>query len=88
MWYNYKSDYYRKEGEGLFPVRWMPPESLIDGFFTNFFDMWSFGILIWEIMTLGQQPYPAHTNLEVLHFLRTGGRLEKPSSCPDDMQVA
>ncbi|MGH0142097.1 UNVERIFIED_CONTAM: hypothetical protein FKN15_023033, partial [Acipenser sinensis] len=81
----YKNDYYRKEGEGLLPVRWMAPESLIDGVFTNFSDVWSFGILIWEIMTLGQQPYPARTNLEVLHFVRTGGRLERPSSCPDDM---
>ncbi|XP_041115905.1 proto-oncogene tyrosine-protein kinase ROS-like [Polyodon spathula] len=81
----YKSDYYRKEGEGLLPVRWMAPESLIDGVFTNFSDVWSFGILIWEIMTLGQQPYPARTNLEVLHFVRTGGRLERPSGCPDDI---
>ncbi|MGH0138789.1 UNVERIFIED_CONTAM: hypothetical protein FKN15_001751 [Acipenser sinensis] len=36
----YKNDYYRKEGEGLLPVRWMAPESLIDGVFTNFSDVW------------------------------------------------
>ncbi|XP_078088015.1 proto-oncogene tyrosine-protein kinase ROS-like [Mustelus asterias] len=81
----YKNDYYRKEGEGLLPVRWMAPESLIDGLFTNQSDVWSFGILMWEVMTLGQQPYPARTNLEVLHFVRTGGRLEKPNSCPDNV---
>uniref|UniRef100_A0A4W3JUD3 Tyrosine-protein kinase receptor n=1 Tax=Callorhinchus milii TaxID=7868 RepID=A0A4W3JUD3_CALMI len=81
----YKNDYYRKEGEGLLPVRWMAPESLIDGLFTNQSDVWSFGILMWEVMTLGQQPYPARTNLEVLHFVRTGGRLERPHSCPDDV---
>ncbi|XP_042189964.1 proto-oncogene tyrosine-protein kinase ROS-like [Callorhinchus milii] len=81
----YKNDYYRKEGEGLLPVRWMAPESLIDGLFTNQSDVWSFGILMWEVMTLGQQPYPARTNLEVLHFVRTGGRLERPHSCPDDL---
>uniref|UniRef100_UPI00398EDE67 proto-oncogene tyrosine-protein kinase ROS-like n=1 Tax=Pristiophorus japonicus TaxID=55135 RepID=UPI00398EDE67 len=81
----YKNDYYRKEGEGLLPVRWMAPESLIDGMFTNQSDVWSFGILMWEVMTLGQQPYPARTNLEVLHFVRTEGRLEKPSNCPDNV---
>ncbi|XP_043849361.1 proto-oncogene tyrosine-protein kinase ROS-like [Dromiciops gliroides] len=81
----YKNDYYRKEGESLLPVRWMSPESLIDGVFTNQSDVWSFGVLMWEVMTLGQQPYPARTNLEVLHFVRSGGRLERPCNCPDDI---
>jgi len=36
----YKNDYYRKEGEGLLPVRWMSPESLIDGIFTIQSDVW------------------------------------------------
>jgi proto-oncogene tyrosine-protein kinase ROS len=36
----YKNDYYRKEGEGLLPVRWMSPESLIDGIFTTPSDIW------------------------------------------------
>jgi proto-oncogene tyrosine-protein kinase ROS len=39
----YKNDYYRKEGEGLLPVRWMAPESLIDGVFTSQSDIWAFG---------------------------------------------
>ena len=39
----YKNDYYRKEGEGLLPVRWMSPESLIDGVFTSQSDIWAFG---------------------------------------------
>lgn len=43
------------------------------------------GVLCWEIMTLGQQPYPARTNVEVLHYVRDGGRLDKPSTCPDDL---
>lgn len=45
----------------------------------------STGVLCWEIMTLGQQPYPARTNVEVLHYVRDGGRLDKPSTCPDDL---
>ncbi|XP_058422820.1 proto-oncogene tyrosine-protein kinase ROS isoform X2 [Diceros bicornis minor] len=81
----YKNDYYRKRGEGLLPVRWMAPESLMDGIFTTQSDVWSFGILIWEILTLGHQPYPAHSNLDVLHYVQTGGRLEPPRNCPDDL---
>ncbi|KAF2358869.1 Fibronectin type III [Trinorchestia longiramus] len=78
----YKNDYYRKEGEGMLPVRWMSPESLTDGVFTSHSDVWAFGVLLWEIMTLGQQPYPARTNLEVMHYVRAGGRLSLPPNCP------
>ncbi|XP_042795613.1 proto-oncogene tyrosine-protein kinase ROS isoform X2 [Panthera leo] len=81
----YKNDYYRKRGEGLLPVRWMAPESLMDGIFTTQSDVWSFGILIWEILTLGHQPYPAHSNLDVLNYVQTGGRLQPPRNCPDDL---
>ena len=61
----------------------MSPESLIDGIFTTQSDVWSFGVLVWEIMTFGQQPYPARNNLEVLNYVRNGGRLTKPLGCPD-----
>ncbi|KFP21242.1 Proto-oncogene tyrosine-protein kinase ROS [Egretta garzetta] len=81
----YKNDYYRKRGEGLLPVRWMAPESLIDGVFTNRSDVWAFGVLVWETLTLGQQPYPGFSNTEVLHHVRSGGRLESPNNCPDDL---
>ncbi|XP_035208124.1 proto-oncogene tyrosine-protein kinase ROS-like, partial [Stegodyphus dumicola] len=82
----YKNDYYRKEGEGLLPVRWMAPESLVYGVFTSQSDVWAFGVLLWEVMTLGQQPYPARSNMEVLHYVRDGGRLDKPENCPDDLK--
>lgn len=81
----YKNDYYRKEGEGLLPVRWMSPESLVDGVFTSQSDIWAFGVLCWEIMTLGQQPYPARNNVEVLHYVRDGGRLTRPKDCPEEL---
>ncbi|XP_058444154.1 protein sevenless isoform X2 [Malaya genurostris] len=81
----YNNDYYRKEGEGLLPVRWMSPESLVDGVFTSQSDIWAFGVLLWEIMTLGQQPYPARNNLEVLHYVRDGGRLTRPQDCPEEL---
>lgn len=53
----YENDYYRKGNKGLFPVRWMAPESLADGVFTSQSDVWSFGIVLWEIATLAEQPY-------------------------------
>ncbi|KAK3786751.1 hypothetical protein RRG08_000957 [Elysia crispata] len=81
----YKNDYYRKEGEGLLPVRWMSPESLVDGFFTTQSDIWAFGILMWEVVTLGQKPYPARNNIEVLHFVRDQGKPERPDNCADEM---
>ncbi|XP_036449497.1 proto-oncogene tyrosine-protein kinase ROS-like [Colossoma macropomum] len=81
----YKSDYYRKRGEGLLPVRWMPPESLTDGIFNKHSDVWAFGVLLWEIMTLGKQPYPAFSNQEVLHHVNTGGRLPAPAECPQSL---
>ena len=79
----YRNDYYRKEGEGLVPVRWMAPESLVDGVFTTQSDVWAFGVLLWEIMTLGHQPYPARSNIEVLNYVRSGGRLNQPPNCPE-----
>ncbi|XP_072757022.1 proto-oncogene tyrosine-protein kinase ROS-like [Anoplolepis gracilipes] len=78
----YKDHYYRKRGGGLLPVRWMAPESLVDGIFTSQSDVWAFGVLMWEIMSLGEQPYPAKSNDQVLEYVRSGGKLPKPLNCP------
>eukprot|EP00057_Strongylocentrotus_purpuratus_P021715 XP_011676189.1 PREDICTED: proto-oncogene tyrosine-protein kinase ROS [Strongylocentrotus purpuratus] len=83
----YKNDYYRKEGEGLLPVRWMAPEGLMDGYFSVQSDVWAFGILMWEVMSRGQQPYPARSNVEVLRFVEAGGRLSQPDQCPDEIYM-
>jgi len=45
----------------------------------------AFGVLMWEALTLGHQPYPARTNTEVLQFVRSGGRLDRPDTCPNEM---
>lgn len=63
----------------------MAPESLIDGVFTTQTDVWAFGVLMWEICTLGQQPYQARSNMEVLTFVKAGGQLELPKQSPDRM---
>ncbi|KAJ0183261.1 hypothetical protein K1T71_001237 [Dendrolimus kikuchii] len=81
----YKNDYYRKEGEGLLPVRWMAVECLVDGVFTCHSDVWAWGVLCWEILSLGQQPYPARTNREVLSYVRNGGSPGRPPNCPSQL---
>ena len=53
----YVNDYYKQGGNRLLPIRWMSPESIFDGIFTTQSDVWSYGILLWEIITLGHQPY-------------------------------
>ncbi|KAF6738152.1 Insulin-like growth factor 1 receptor [Oryzias melastigma] len=79
----YETDYYRKGGKGLLPVRWMSPESLKDGVFTTMSDVWSFGVVLWEIATLSEQPYQGMSNEQVLRFVMEGGLLDKPDNCPD-----
>lgn len=45
----YRSDYYRKGGKAMLPIKWMPPEAYVDGIFTAKTDVWSFGVLLWEV---------------------------------------
>lgn len=61
----FDSDYYRKGNKGLLPIRWMAPESLNDGVFSCKSDVWSYGIVLWEIVTLASQPYQGLSNEQV-----------------------
>ncbi|ESO89642.1 hypothetical protein LOTGIDRAFT_51396, partial [Lottia gigantea] len=79
----YMTDYYRKGGKGLLPVRWMAPESLKDGIFTTMSDVWSYGVVLWEMATLAAQPYQGLSNEEVLRYVSEGKFMEKPEGCPD-----
>ncbi|XP_039275988.1 insulin receptor [Nilaparvata lugens] len=69
--------------KGLLPVRWMSPESLKDGVFTSSSDVWSYGVVIWEMATLASQPYQGLSNEQVLNYVKTGGCMERPDNCPD-----
>ena len=64
----YETDYYRKGGKGLLPVRWMAPESLRDGVFTTQCDVWSFGVVLWEMATLASQPYQVNIHFRFQHW--------------------
>ncbi|NXQ73969.1 IGF1R factor, partial [Quiscalus mexicanus] len=81
----YETDYYRKGGKGLLPVRWMSPEALKDGIFNTQSDVWSFGVVLWEIATLAEQPYQGMSNEQVLRFVMDNGVLERPENCPDEL---
>jgi len=73
------SDYYRKTTDGRLPVKWMAPEALFDRKYSSKSDIWSFGVLMWEIFTLGSNPYPSVPVENLLQLLRDGHRMERPS---------
>ncbi|KAG1652383.1 Inactive tyrosine-protein kinase transmembrane receptor ROR1 [Nymphon striatum] len=78
----YSSDYYRVQSKSLMPVRWMPPESILYGKFTSESDVWSFGILLWEIFSFGLQPYYGRSNQEVIDMIRSRQLLPVPTKLP------
>ncbi|CAD7083950.1 unnamed protein product [Hermetia illucens] len=75
------SKVYERKSEGKLPIRWMAIESLYDNIFSVKSDIWSFGILMWEIVTLGSTPYPGISAADVMRKVRDGYRLEKPEHC-------
>jgi len=80
-----ESDYYRKRGEGKLPVLWMSPESLFAGVSTTMSDVWSFGVLLWEIVTWGERPYSGVAAEAVLDLVKDGYRMSCPSHCPHQL---
>ena len=73
-----QQDYYCGEEDEEMPVRWMPPEAIRDNRFTHSSDVWSFGILLWEIFTFGMQPYEHMSIKEVIRVVDSGRMLHCP----------
>ncbi|KAM7006557.1 macrophage-stimulating protein receptor-like [Tautogolabrus adspersus] len=67
------------------PVKWMAIESLQTQKFTIKSDVWSYGILMWELLTRGASPYPNVDPYDITHYLLKGRRLPQPQFCPDSL---
>ncbi|XP_064203440.1 fibroblast growth factor receptor 1-A isoform X2 [Anguilla rostrata] len=80
-------DYYKKTTNGRLPVKWMAPEALFDRIYTHQSDVWSFGVLLWEIFTLGGSPYPGVPVEELFKLLKEGHRMDKPSTCTHELYM-
>jgi serine/threonine protein kinase len=79
-----ESDMYEQRTAGEMPIRWMAPESLSMGLFSTKSDVWAFGILVFEIVTLGSTPYIGLSAQEVIKFIRDGHIIEQPEHCNND----
>lgn len=77
-------DYY-KSSSGVFPVRWTAPEAMETLRFTVASDVWSFGVVVVEMVQDGVSPYHRTSNPDVMKLTMSGGRHPKPTGCPDDL---
>ncbi|KAI8509546.1 Endothelial cell-specific molecule 1 [Branchiostoma belcheri] len=87
----YTSSAYERTNQGgvdeLLPLKWMAVESLRDGVYTCESDVWSYGVLLWEIASFGEEPRyaggPMHPDVcTLLELLKKGVRLQQPENCP------
>ncbi|CAH1247468.1 RET [Branchiostoma lanceolatum] len=76
-----EGDEYERTTKTRLPVRWMAPESLFHRKYTTKSDVWAFGVLLWEIVTLGATPYPGKSKREVMNGVQQGYRMDKPPHC-------
>ncbi|XP_022777787.1 fibroblast growth factor receptor-like [Stylophora pistillata] len=81
----YESGEYESTTGGMLPVRWMALESLEDYTYNTKTDVWSFGVLLWEIESGGKMPYSGLGGMEIIEFLKAGQILAKPDGCPDEI---
>ncbi|XP_052285570.1 hepatocyte growth factor receptor-like isoform X3 [Dreissena polymorpha] len=82
----YEKDYYACDNKKtMLPVKWMALECLEKGKYSSKSDVWSFGIVLWELMTRGVNPYPEVDNWDIVRYLKHGRRMPQPQYCPDQL---
>lgn len=76
---------YKATSHKKLPIRWLSIEALTDHIFSEKSDVWSFGILMYEMFTLGQVPYASLCYDEMVELLKSGQRLEHPQDMPEEL---
>lgn len=77
---------YVSKGNTFLPVKWMAPESIFDNLYTTLSDVWSYGILLWEIFSLGGTPYPGMmVDSNFYNKIKSGYRMTKPEHASSDV---
>lgn len=66
-------------------MRWLSLEAIRDNLYSSKSDVWAFGIVLWEIGTLGGFPYPTVSNEHLKDYLASGQRLERPENCSEQL---
>ncbi|XP_070548049.1 fibroblast growth factor receptor 3-like [Ptychodera flava] len=76
---------YRSKIQDRLTIGWLAPETIDGTGFTTKSDVWSFGILLWEIVTMGNKPYKDMCTSELKSSLKEGYRMPKPLHCDEDL---
>ncbi|XP_059172415.1 macrophage-stimulating protein receptor-like [Physella acuta] len=80
----YEKGYYTSDNKKQLPIRWMAIESIEHGAYSTKSDVWSLGVVLWEMLTRGVTPYPGVDGWDIINFLRRR-RLPAPFFCPDEL---
>lgn len=78
----YMQDYYKGDERDAIPIRWLPLESILYNKYTLESDVWSFGIVLWELFSFALQPYYGMTHEEVVKYIKEGNTLNCPENTP------
>uniref|UniRef100_A0AAY4B6X6 receptor protein-tyrosine kinase n=1 Tax=Denticeps clupeoides TaxID=299321 RepID=A0AAY4B6X6_9TELE len=77
---------YISKGSTFLPLKWMAPETIFQNLYTSLSDVWSFGILLWEIFTFGGTPYPdIPMNEQFYNALKRGYRMSRPAHAAEEI---
>ncbi|OWF41351.1 tyrosine-protein kinase Fer-like isoform X2 [Mizuhopecten yessoensis] len=80
-----EEEYTVSEGLKQIPIKWTAPEALLYGKYTSLCDVWSFGILMWEVFAFGQTPYSGMSNNQARERVDGGYRMPPPEGTPESV---